>query len=101
INKVDPSKLNGQDLLTYDVFKREMNMQLEGLEFHDNLMPINQFWSIHLTFPLLGSGSGNQPFKTVKDYDNFLKRINDFSAYIDTAIFNMRKGMNENIVPPA
>ena len=48
-------------------------------------VPINQFWSIHLTFPVLGSGAGNQPFKTIKDYNDFLKRINDFTAYIDTS----------------
>jgi uncharacterized protein (DUF885 family) len=100
INKVDRSKLNGQDLLSYDIFKREMNMQLEGLELKDNLMPLNQFWGMHLTFPMLGSGSGNQPFKTVKDYDDFLKRISDFSAYVDSEIVNMRKGMAEGIVPP-
>jgi uncharacterized protein (DUF885 family) len=101
ILKVDSSKLTGQDALSYAVFKREMNIQLEGLNFHDNLMPVNQFWSMHLTFPLLGSGSGNQPFKTTKDYEDFLKRINDFVAYIDTSIENMRRGMNEKIVPPA
>jgi uncharacterized protein (DUF885 family) len=101
ISSIDSSKLTGQDILSYAVFKREMNIQLEGLSFHDNLMPVNQFWSMHLTFPLLGSGSGNQPFKTVKDYEDFLKRINDFSAYIDTAISNMRRGMKEGIVPPA
>ncbi len=101
ILKIDSTKLTGQDMLSYEVFKREMNIQLEGLTFHENLMPVNQFWSMHLTFPLLGSGSGNQPFKTVKDYEDFLKRINDFSAYIDTAISNMRRGMNEKIVPPA
>ena len=101
LDSIDRTHLSGQELLSYDVLKREMKLQLEGLEFKDNLMPINQFWSIHLTFPLLGSGSGNQPFNTVKDYDNFLSRIKDFSAYIDTAIANMRKGIKEGIVPPA
>ncbi len=97
---VDSAKLIGQDVLSYDVFKREMNIQLEGLQFHDNLLPINQFWGMHLTFPVLGSGSGNQPFKSVEDYENFLKRIDDFSSYIDTAISNMRRGITENMILP-
>jgi uncharacterized protein (DUF885 family) len=97
---IDTTRLDEQELISYEVFRREMNIQLEGLTFKDNLKPINQFWSMHLTFPLLGSGSGNQPFKSVKDYDNFLGRMHDFSAYIDTAIFNMREGVKENIVPP-
>ncbi len=100
ISKYDRNKLKGQDILSFDVFKREMQMQIEGLSFKDNLMPINQFWSMNLTFPVLGSGGGNQPFKTVKDYDNFLKRITAFVAYEDTCIANMRRGMDLGITPP-
>ena len=92
--------LNTEDVLSYDMFKREMEMQLEGLTFQDNLMPVNQFWSMPLTFALLGSGSGNQPFKTVKDYDDFLKRIDGFVAYTDTIIYNMKRGMELGITPP-
>ena len=101
ILSVDSAKLNEQDLLSYEVFKREMKIQLEGFQFHDNLMPVNQFWGMHLTFPLLGSGSGNQPFKTVKDYDDFLKRIDVFSSYTDTMISNMRRGIQEKMIQPA
>jgi len=82
------------------MFKYEMQMQIDGLKFKDNLMPVNQFWSMNLTFPQLGSGSGNQPFKTVKDYDDFLKRITAFVSYEDTVIANMKRGMAEGIVPP-
>lgn len=100
INKFDRNSLSNDDQISYDVFRREMEMQLKGLSFKDHLMPVNQFWSIHLTFPMLGAGSGNQPFKTEKHYDDFLKRINDFTAYVDTAIANMRRGMAEGVVPP-
>ena len=100
IAKFDRSKLEGQDVISYDIFKREMDIQLEGLTFHENLMPVNQFWGMHLTFPQLGSGSGNQPFKTVKDYDNFLKRIDGFVAYEDTNIANMKRGLAMGLTPP-
>jgi len=100
ISGFDRNNLKGQNILSYDIFKREMQMQIEGLSFNDNLMPINQFWSMNLTFPVLGSGGGNQPFKTVKDYDNFLKRITAFVSYEDTCISNMRRGMALGITPP-
>jgi uncharacterized protein (DUF885 family) len=96
----DRSQVTGQDALSYDILKHETEIQIEGLKFNDNLMPVNQFWSMHLTFAQLGSGSGNQPFKTVKDYEDFLKRINAFVAYEDTAISNMRRGMAEGVTPP-
>ena len=100
IEKVDRNSLSDEDGISYDVFKREMNIQIEALSFNDYLMPLNQFWGMHLTFPVLGSGAGNQPFKTVKDYDDFLKRINNFTTYIDTEIINMKEGAKLGIVPP-
>ena len=75
-------------------------MQQEGFQFHDELMPINQFWSLPLTMGQLGSGEGNQPFKTVKDYDNWLKRIDGFVDWADTAIANFNKGIAVGMVLP-
>lgn len=46
----------------------------------------------------LASGNGAQPFKTKQDYTNWINRINDFSYYTDTAIANMRTGMQTGIV---
>lgn len=100
INTFNRENLNENDQVSYDIFKREMAMKLESFQFHDELMPINQFFSLHLNFAQLGSGEGNQPFKTVKDYDNFLGRINGFAEWSDTAIANMKKGMAEGYVLP-
>lgn len=102
--------LNAQDKLSYDIFKREMEMRLEGLAFVDfmdidaevvdHLMPINQFWGLSITFAQLGTGNGFQPFKTVKDYENFLGRINGFGLYVDTSIANMRQGIAAGATQP-
>ncbi len=100
VKKFDREQLTEEDKISYDVFKREMSMQIEGLSFNEYLMPLNQFWSMHLTFPQLGSGSGNQPFKTEKNYSDFLHRIDDFAVYMDSCISNMRRGMAAGIVPP-
>ncbi len=100
IGAINRAELQGQDIISFDVFKREMEIQKEALGFNDNLMPVQQFWGMHLTFAQLGSGSGNQPFKTVKDYDNFLKRITAFVAYEDTVIAYMRRGMELGYTQP-
>ena len=100
ISAVKRENLKGEEALSYDVFKREMEIQIEGLNFHDNLIPFNQFWGMHLTFPQLGSGDGNQPFKTVKDYNDFLGRVHGFVIWSDTAIANMKRGMEQKYVLP-
>lgn len=100
ISKFERDALNDNDQLSYDDFKREMEINLEGLTFHDNYFPLNQFASAHLLFGQLGSGSVIQPFKTVTDYDNWLKRMAVFPAYADSAIVYFRKGMAGGYVLP-
>lgn len=100
IHEVDSSKLQGEDRISYQLFQYEMEMGLEGLKYPSHYMPINQFWGFTLDLPVLGSGSGNQPFRNAKDYDDFGKRLAVFPAWVDTAISNMQQGMAQGWVLP-
>ncbi len=96
----DATTLSGQSRLTYEVFLRDRRIALEGYEFPSELLPVDQFYSpVHL-FAQLGSGSGFHPFATVKDYDDWLQRVQDYVAWSDTAIQRMREGMERGIVQP-
>jgi uncharacterized protein (DUF885 family) len=90
IKGIDRDKLGAQERISYDVFKSARELEIEGLRFPDYLVPLNQFYSVPNSFVQLGSGSGLQPFKTVKDYDDFLKRVDGLVAWSDQAIINMR-----------
>ena len=50
--------------------------------------------------PSLGSGSNAQPFATVQDYENWLKRLDGMVVWMDQAIVNMREGMAQGVVQP-
>jgi uncharacterized protein (DUF885 family) len=89
----DRSKLSTQEQLSYDILSREAAFRQELLNYSDNLMPVQQFWGMTLTMPQIGSGQSFQPFRTAKDYDDFLKRIDGFTVWVDTAIANMGKGL--------
>lgn len=67
---------------------------------NDALMPINQMWTINLTVGQLASGSSAQPFKTVNDYENWLKRLDGFHVWMQSAITNMKQGIKEGYVLP-
>lgn len=97
---IDTTGMSDDDKVSVQLLTYEMAMGLEGLKFPTHLMPINQFWAFTLDLPQLGSGTGNQPFKTVEDYDNWLKRISVFPAWADTAIRNMRLGIDIGWVLP-
>ncbi len=100
LTRFDRENLNTNDQLSYDVLKRELEVNIEALGFKDNYMPLNQFSSTHLIFMQMGSGQVYQPFKTVEDYDNWLKRASVFPAYIDSAIVYFKKGMGSGYVLP-
>jgi uncharacterized protein (DUF885 family) len=96
-----PTKdLEADDRLILAVFERTLARNLDALRFNQHLQPVRQLNSMPVDFPVLGSGTGLHPFKSVADYDNFLKRIDRFSVWVDTAIANMRKGVELGIVQP-
>ena len=100
VRQIDANRLSGQDLLSYQIFKSARERDIEGLRFPQHLIPINQFYSAPNSFAQLGSGNGMQPFVTVQDYDNFLKRVDGFVAWTDQAIVNMREGVQKGYTLP-
>lgn len=100
IKEIDRESLNTNDQLTYDLIERDVNLGMEGLSFPENLIPLNQFYGFHLTFAQLGSGSVIQPFATVKDYENWSKRMIKGAAYLDSSLVYFRKGMAAGHVLP-
>jgi uncharacterized protein (DUF885 family) len=100
IKSIDPARLSGQDALTYEIFKSAREREIEGFRFPGHLIPVNQFYSVPNSFAQLGSGNGLHPFKTVKDYEDFLKRIDGFVTWTDQAIVNMREGIAKGYTLP-
>ncbi len=100
LSKIDYKLLSEENKVNYDILKWELETSVESYTYPDHLTPINQFWSFTLSFPMMGSGQGNQPFKTVKDYDNFLSRISKFPAWCDQAVVNMQEGVKKQITVP-
>jgi uncharacterized protein (DUF885 family) len=100
LKNYQPENLNENDRLSYAVLKDQLETSMEGMKYHFEYLPFNQMGSLPLTMGQLGSGDGAQPFKTVKDYENWLKRISAFSVWADTAIGNFKKGIAAGVVFP-
>lgn len=92
--------LNAADKISYDVLNNMLNKALEAEKLHPEYMPFAQFYALPLTMGQLGAGKGNQPFVTVTDYENWLKRAAAFTTWTDTAIANFKKGIKAGVVLP-
>lgn len=97
---VDTTALSVEEKNSYDIIKWEVSIGKDLLKYDTNLMPVQQFWGTNLTLGQFASGSSAQPFKTEKDYKNFLKRMDLFSVWMDSAMVYMKKGIDKGIVLP-
>ena len=98
--RIDPTGLPPTARITYDIFVGERELALEGRKFPEELMPLNQMSGLPMELAVYGSGTGPQPFATVKDYDRFLARVRQFPRWVDGAIEQMRAGMARGITLP-
>jgi len=96
----DRSKLSADDGISYDILKWETMTRIEGFKYPNNYIPFNQFYALPLTMGQLGSGDGFQPFNSVKDHEDWMKRARAFGPWTDSAIVYFRKGMAAGIVLP-
>ena len=98
--KVDYKSLSDDKKTVYNVLDYTLKDKLERYAYHPEYIPFTQFGGLPLDFPLLGSGEGIQPFKTEKDYEDWLKRTEKFPLWIDAAIENFKLGItHEHVLP--
>jgi uncharacterized protein (DUF885 family) len=100
LDTIDSKVLSPEEKNSYEIIKWEVAVGKELLNEPTNLMPIHQFWGTHLTMGQFAGGSSAQPFKTEKDYANFLKRMDLYSVWIDSSMVYMKKGIAKGAVLP-
>lgn len=100
LNNFPDHTLNENDLLSKKVLLWECDLSLKRLTFNEQYTPINQMWTLQLTIGQYAAGLSAQPFKTVKDYNNWLKRIDDYLIWLETAEERMKQGIKNKIVLP-
>ena len=100
LKKLDYKSLDDDDKTVYDVLDYTLKDKIERYAYHPEYIPFTQFGGLPLDFPLLGSGVGSQPFKTEKDYQDWLKRMEKFPEWMMAAEANFREGMKNGIVLP-
>jgi len=100
LEAIPRSELRGEDISTWAVLDEQTRTTVESLPVDDHLMPLDSLNSIAVQMPVLGSGVGMQPFRTVRDYDNFLARIRAFVSWTDLAIARSREGIAKGFTQP-
>jgi uncharacterized protein (DUF885 family) len=96
LNAVPRAKLSRDEQLNYDVYRPEIENAIADQKFRLYEMPANSdsaFWTD------LGY-TARRPFRTVKDYQNWIAQMRDIPRYFREQIANMRAGLKRGFTPP-
>jgi uncharacterized protein (DUF885 family) len=112
-NSIDSTAISPAQWLSLAVLKWDCQIKKEGLTnplvtiaspMYDlpsfELMPLLQVQSLHLYMAQLAAGKSVHPFHSVKDYENWLLRLDDYMIFLDTCMAKMEIGISKQVVLP-
>lgn len=94
---VREASLTGQDVLNRQLMIQRLQMRIEGAKFKPWEMPVNQMDGPHLFFTELAIVT---PFRTTKDYENYISRLHQMPRVFEQTTANMRSGLRDHLMPP-
>jgi uncharacterized protein (DUF885 family) len=97
IDSLDREALDSENRVHYDVFRRMLRDRLAGYDFKTFLMPITNRQGFHTRFVQLPDKT---PYDNVRDYENYIDRLNGFKPYAEQHIELMRAGIATGYVVP-
>lgn len=100
IMSFNDENLSDSEKMSKEVLIWECRINLERLQFDEDLTPINQMWSLQLAIGQYAGGTSAQPFKTVEDYKNWIKRLDGYLEWMALAEERMADGIKAGHVLP-
>jgi prolyl oligopeptidase len=96
LESIDPSTLSPDDRLNFELFRRELKLEIDGARFGWHLLPINQREGAQTAYELADSTR----YQTPADYEAWLARLHVYPSYVDRTIEAMREGIRTGRVHP-
>ena len=97
LGEIDTAGLTDQEVLSKELMVQQLIEDQEESEFKPWEMPVNQFNGLHLSLPQLVP---RLRFSTVKDYDDYISRLNKVPTAFRQVTDNMLIGIDDQRVPP-
>ena len=91
------SELSAAEQLNYDIFARLLDMEIEELNHFYYRMPISRTAGFHMLLPDLPT---YMSMENLRDYENYLSRLQAVPAYFAENIELMRLGVGSGYLPP-
>ena len=96
LQTIDASELNEQDQLNYDLFRRQLQNDIDANKYRAFLMPINQRGGVQS----IESTAENLPMSSVQDYEDWLARMASVDDVIEQTMALQEAGRKQGFMPP-
>lgn len=96
LTAIDRAALSGRDRLDYDVYLWQLQRTIERQRFNEWMQPVSQLGGVQSADGLVEL----LEFRTVKDYEDWLKRLDALPTLIAQTEALMREGMKAGSMPP-
>ncbi|MDX1624844.1 MAG: DUF885 domain-containing protein [Gemmatimonadota bacterium] len=97
LETIDREALSEEDRLNYDLFARDVRLDVEGNRFPSHLAPLNQLGGPQQDVAQLLS---IQPHRTVEEYEAILSRLRGAPEVFENAVDRMEEGLEQGVTPP-
>ncbi|WP_369939178.1 DUF885 domain-containing protein [Xanthomonas medicagonis] len=94
---IDAKALSAQDQLSLQMMRRELRDRLEAIALNNDAMPLEPVGGIQLTLPGYAQAF---PFASVKDYEDYIKRLQAIPALLDQVVALSRAGAKQGLIQP-
>jgi len=96
LRAIDPEALGDEDRLNYELFRRELENDLDAFRFRTYLMPVSHRGGVQN----LESLAEALPFTTLEHYEDWLARMAAVDTVLEQARALMEQGRRAGYVPP-
>jgi len=97
LRAITPEGLKRRDRINFRIFERQLVDRISDAEFRGFLLPLTSETGFHTSFARLPDWV---PLQTVRDYKNYLSRLNAFPEYTDQHIRLLEEGLKSGMVLP-
>ncbi len=92
--------LDAPSKLTYDIFRRRREINIEAFTFPEELLPLNPFGGMTQQVAAQASELAQHPAANLREYENWLRRLDAYVGWTQQAVANMREGMRRGYTSP-
>ena len=97
LRSIDRAQLSHQEQVSYDLFEFMIGQRVRFARYDDWRLPFNSDSGFYSEILLIDDA---QTLRTVRDYENYIARLNDVRRYFREQIANMRIGLRDGFTLP-